>query len=121
MAGPAGRIRNPAWAPDGSWLVVESDAASYRDLFRVERAGGEARRLTDAPYGSFEPSVSPDGARIAFGTSRDGNAEIWAMRADGSGARRLTTIPGTMCARAGLLVATPWRGSPIVRACPGYG
>ena len=33
---------------------------------------------------------SPDGARIAFVSRRDGNYEIYVMNADGSGQTRLT-------------------------------
>lgn len=89
---PAGRIRNPAWSPDGSWLVFESDGASYRDLFRIDRDLTDLSRLTSAPHGSFEPAVGPDG-RIAFGTSRDGNAEVYVMAADGSDPVRMTDHP----------------------------
>ncbi|MEQ1571166.1 MAG: hypothetical protein ABMA64_36395 [Myxococcota bacterium] len=90
---PAQLVRNPAWAPDGSFVVFESDLNSFRDLYRVDRGGAGLTRLTDAPHGSFEPAVSPDGTRIAFGTSRDGNAEIWWMGVDGSEPRRLTDHP----------------------------
>ncbi|MFT4628386.1 MAG: TolB protein [Myxococcota bacterium] len=90
---PAGMVRNPSWAPGGRWLVFESDARSYRDLYRADRAGGAPRRLTDEKHGSFEPAVSPDGRKIAFGSSRDGNAEVYVMVADGTGARRLTNHP----------------------------
>lgn len=34
--------------------------------------------------------MSPDGRRLAFGTSRDGNAELWLAEADGQRPRRLT-------------------------------
>lgn len=90
---PAGVIRNPCWSPDGNWIVFESDAQSFRDLYRIDRDGGGYVRLTDAPHGSFEPAVSPDGATILFGTSRDGNAEVYAMHADGTAPVRLTSGP----------------------------
>lgn len=90
---PAGALRNPAWAPDGRWLAFESDAASFRDLYRVDRDGNGLTRLTDAPNGSFEPDVSPDGAKIAFGTSRDGNAEVYVMDSDGAHPTRITDHP----------------------------
>lgn len=88
----AGKIRNPAWTADGAWIVFESDAMSYRDLFRVRRDGSGLERLTAAEHGSFEPDVGP--ARIAFGTSRDGDAEIYTMAVDGSDVRRLTEHAG---------------------------
>jgi Tol biopolymer transport system component len=36
---------------------------------------------------------SPDGTRIAFASTRDGNYEIYVMNADGSAPRRLTNDP----------------------------
>lgn len=43
--------------------------------------------LTNSPAIDFEPDWSPDGARIAFATDRDGNEgqEIYVMNADGTG------------------------------------
>lgn len=89
------RARNPSWSPDGRWLAVESDLHGFADILRLPltatgSAVSTARRLTSAREGSYEPSVSPRGDRIAFVTSRDGDAEVYVMRADGSGVRRLT-------------------------------
>lgn len=94
LAPPAGRIRNPSWAPDGSWLYVEADWRSFGDIYRVPRTGGEPARLTAEPGGSFEPAVSPDGTQVAFGSSRDGDAEIYTMAANGGAARRRTNHAG---------------------------
>ncbi|MCB9752580.1 MAG: PD40 domain-containing protein [Myxococcales bacterium] len=95
---PSGRLRNPSAGPGGAWLVLESDAHSFRDLYRVELTGAsEGRaplRLTDNLEGNFEPAVSPDGQRIAFVSSRDGDAELYLMQADGSRPHRLTNRPG---------------------------
>lgn len=92
--GPQAQLRNPSFAPDGSWLVFESNAESFRDLYRLELASGALLRLTNDANGNFEPAVSPDGQRIAFVSSRDGNAEIYVMSADGGDPRRLTSSPG---------------------------
>lgn len=93
--GPEGAaLRNPAWSPDGSWLVFESDAQSFRDLYRFDLAAGTALRLTHDVEGNFEPAVSPDGQSIAFVSSRDGNAELYSMTADGGAPRRLTDSRG---------------------------
>jgi TolB protein len=39
---------------------------------------------------SSAPVYSPDGKRIAFTATRDGNPDIYVMNADGSEATRLT-------------------------------
>ncbi len=79
---PATMVRNPAWAPDGSFVVYESDRHAFRELYRVDREGGGLRRLTGHPNGNFEPTVAPDGT-IAFVSSRHGNAEIYVMGPEG--------------------------------------
>jgi TolB protein len=89
--GPPGRrARAASWAPDRRFVVFESDAEqAFSDVWRWE-PGGALRRLTTTEHGAFEPAVSPDGRRIAFVSTRDGNPEIYVMEADGSTPRRLT-------------------------------
>ena len=88
-----GRARNPSWAPDGSWFVVESDAHNFSDVVRqAPRAGAEVARLTTAPEGNFEPQVSPDGSRVVFVSSREGDPEIFTMKPDGTEVRRITAF-----------------------------
>jgi TolB protein len=88
----AGRARSPSWSPDGTWLVFESDSASFRDIYRVRADGTGLLRLTSNPQGNFEPAVSPDGRSIAFVSSRDGDAEVYVMAAHGGAVRRLTAF-----------------------------
>lgn len=88
----SGRARDPSLAPDGSWLVFESDAESFGDLFRIRPDGSGLERLTHNPQGNFEPAVSPDGTAIAFASSRDGDPEIYRMRSDGTRVKRLTAF-----------------------------
>ncbi|OJH35309.1 tolB protein precursor protein [Cystobacter ferrugineus] len=88
---PRGRARNPSWAPDGSWLVAESDARGFSDVVRqAPRADAEVLGLATAREGNFEPSVSPDGTRVVFVSSREGDPELYMMKADGTDVRRLT-------------------------------
>ncbi len=54
--------------------------------------GSGQQRLTGD---GSQPNWSPDGRKIAFGSERDGNADIYVMNADGSGQQRLTRNPAS--------------------------
>lgn len=88
---PRERSRNPSFAPDGSFLVAESNEYGFSDLVRMA-PGTQPVRLTLAPQGNFEPALSPDGRTLAFVSSRSGNPDIFVMGADGTDetARQLT-------------------------------
>lgn len=92
LVGPVAQVvRSPSLSPDGKWLYFEASHQSFRDLYRLElsaageRAGHElpVSRLTDNREGNFTPSLSPDGKRLAFASSRDGDSEIYVMDLDG--------------------------------------
>jgi len=66
-----------AWSPDGKSIAYFSNKADYwsDDLWLVNVASGEERRLSDSLMGQAAPAWSPDGSRIAvFATARD---EFW--------------------------------------------
>jgi WD40 repeat protein len=46
--------------------------------------GSSPIRLTNNLALDYEPSFSPDGSKIAFASTRDGNFQIYVMNADGS-------------------------------------
>ena len=85
----------PAWSPDGRTIAF----AGVRDVFAVPAAGGSVRNVTRSPKPWLlrtTPAYSPDGRTIAISASTDAyNADIFLMRADGSGLRRLTRTQGT--------------------------
>jgi Tol biopolymer transport system component len=85
-------VRNPVFTDDGGALVFESDQASFRDLYRVSRSGGDVTRLTTNDEGNYEPSLDARG--MTFTSSRDGEAEIYRANEHGAGAVRLTRSPG---------------------------
>ncbi|HEX8358826.1 MAG TPA: hypothetical protein VF613_01810, partial [Longimicrobium sp.] len=93
--GPRGALmRNPSWGPDGQWLVYESNTRDgYRDVYRLDRATGAVRPLTNDPEGNFRPVVSPRGDWVVFGSSRDSVSELYRMRPDGSAQERITHTP----------------------------
>lgn len=63
------------------------------DLF-VKPAEGDLIRLTDTPGYDAEATVSPQGDRIVFTSTRDGDIELYSMAVDGTDVRRLTHRPG---------------------------
>lgn len=98
-AGPAilpdrAMLDSVAWLADGQTLIV-ADQAEDKDteLFAVNVAGGEPRRLTFASGFDGSARVSPDGTTLAFVSRRNGHADIYLMNSDGSNERRLTNHP----------------------------
>ena len=90
---PAGDF-SPDWSPDGDALVFVSDRDDPEgDVYRMAADGTEVTRLTATPFVTdYSPSWSPNGRHIAFGSTLAGfdNPEVYRMRTDGSGLRRLT-------------------------------
>ena len=83
----------PDWSPDGKQIVFHrfEAAAPRANIFVIDAGGGEARPLTTINARNIEPAWSPDGARIAFMSDRDGGEfELYVMRADGHEQYRLT-------------------------------
>jgi Tol biopolymer transport system component/DNA-binding winged helix-turn-helix (wHTH) protein len=78
-----------AFTPDGR-IVYEATDAGNVDIYVVNPADGLRRRVTTDAAADFHPAVSPDGTLIAFVSEREGTRGLWAMAADGTGARRLT-------------------------------
>ncbi|GAA0621400.1 hypothetical protein GCM10009547_25130 [Sporichthya brevicatena] len=65
------------------------------DVRLVRSDGVDDRAVTTGPATEFEPTFSPDGVWIAFSSDRAdvraGRTDIWVVRRDGTGLRRLTT------------------------------
>ena len=83
-----GLLALPASAP--ATFPGYNGKLAFVGLHTVNPDGSGATRIT--PSGFFG-EWSPDGARIAFADTRDGNWEVYVVNADGSGAQRLTTNP----------------------------
>lgn len=63
------------------------------DLWLTDTKGGVARRLTTHPGLEAYAKFSPDGSKIAFTASYDGNPDVYVMDAMGGEPKRLTFEP----------------------------
>lgn len=92
----------PHLSPDGRALIFHSNRSGRQAIWIAEADGGNPRLLFDGGGVGSEPGTpvwSPAGKYIAFamrpaGATDENESEIYVMRSDGSGVRRLTTAPG---------------------------
>ena len=95
------RVGSPALSPDGKQVVftvqewsIEKNK-STTNLWLVDVAGGEPRRLTTANASDGSPVWSPDGTRFAFLSKRgdDENSSLYVLRRDGGEAEKILELP----------------------------
>jgi Tol biopolymer transport system component len=85
--GRAGLIaeEDPSWTPDSKTLLfTRSRGVHLMGVYSVSRVGQGLRRLVT---GGSEPTLSPDGRRLAF--IRENH--LWIARRDGAGAHAVTS------------------------------
>lgn len=85
---------SPAWCPTGQCLAYMSYSTGFPDI--VLQNVFQATPATRPAHGTdrvqnYLPRISPDGTKIAYGSTRDGQAmDIYVVNRDGTGERRLT-------------------------------
>jgi len=83
----------PAFAPNGKTTAFCSNRTGAFEIWTMDKFGTNQRQLTHLEARATFPDVSPDGTKIAFGTSGlagDPNSEIFVANLDGSDLVRLT-------------------------------
>src|SRR6266568_924534 len=122
-------------APDGTWLAaavqtLSADKKKYlTSIWRIDAAGGPARRLTRSAEGEGSPRFLPDGSLLFTSLRADPAAKkdpdagdvaaLWLLPAAGGEARVVAALPGGVTAAevardAGAIVV----GAPVL---PGAG
>ena len=109
-----GRTTCSYWFPDGETVVFSSTHAHDTgclpspdrskgyvwklypefDIYTIRRDGSGLAPLFASPGYDAEATVSPNGDRIVFTSTRDGDPEIYSMKLDGTDVKRLTFAKG---------------------------
>ena len=93
-----GALRNgsadPAWSPDGKWLVAERELPGGPRLYATDAARGSMARVTQGVYRDSAASWSPDGRSIAFRRFARGSCSIAVVSAASKRVRILVRRTG---------------------------
>jgi dipeptidyl aminopeptidase/acylaminoacyl peptidase len=93
-------VGEPQLSPDGAWIAYALTVTNFdknnrtTNIWLVSAGGGEPRRLTTSEKSDNTPMWSPDGRRLAFLSTRDGDAQIYVLSMRGGEARKVTDFPG---------------------------
>jgi Tol biopolymer transport system component len=90
-----------AWSPDGKKVLLASDYETEEflesQIYALDVASGDLRRLTDGHDYHEHPDFTPDGEHVVWMTTREATGyfgivgtDWWVMRADGTNPRRMT-------------------------------
>jgi hypothetical protein len=92
----------PAWSPDGTQLaftsnrsLVENTFDARFNIFIMDTNGKNQRLLTDFGGSNSSPDWSPDGSKIAFQSSLEGDLDIFTISPDGTKLVNLTQSPSS--------------------------
>jgi Tol biopolymer transport system component len=92
-----GHNHNPSWSADGSKISFDRYGATLLEgwqIYAINAADGTGQvNLSNNRFNDNVSAWSPDNSKIAFESTRSGNADIWVMSADGSGPVDLTNNP----------------------------
>lgn len=80
-----------SFGPDGSVFLTISQGMSP-NIYKINQSGDIIAKITNGPTGAMnvEPTVSPDGRKVAFSSDRAGRTMIYVMDASGANVKRVT-------------------------------
>ena len=71
------------------WAIYNS-----YEIYISDKEGNVKKQLTDNEFYDAEATLSPQGDKVVFTSTRDGDIELYTMDIDGSNVKRITHDPG---------------------------
>jgi TolB protein len=78
------------WSPDGKIMSYCAERNGLYNVYLIEAAGGNEKRLTFNRGLDDGPEYDPDGSMIWFCSTQSGLMQIWRMMPDGSDQRQVS-------------------------------
>ena len=82
---------------DSCPIATKTDGSKYvwpvfkdYDIYVADLKGNITQQLTDSPGYDAEATISPDGKKIVFTSTRGGDLDLWIMDIDGKNPRQIT-------------------------------
>ncbi len=91
-------VSDPQLSRDGKRVAYTVTMYSLPDnrgssrIWLADMATGQTRRLTEGPGSDRQPRWSPDGAMLAFVSTRQGGSQLWVLPVAGGEARKVTSL-----------------------------
>jgi Tol biopolymer transport system component len=114
------------WSPDGQRLAYDMNENGRSDIFVLDVSASAPTKISTRPS-AFTPDWSPDGSTVIFSAADDqgGQPQIFAVGADGTNQRQVTTSPmqkwsprwsldGSLMSYAGLIIVPAVSTRPVL-------
>ncbi|HLP10526.1 MAG TPA: DPP IV N-terminal domain-containing protein [Flavobacteriales bacterium] len=81
----------PRLSADNKRILYQSDRTGKWQLFILDMASGKSTAVTNDTFNNNFPDWNTKNDLISFVSDRDGNEEIYTIKTDGTGLKRITT------------------------------
>lgn len=94
IASDMGYDRNIAWHPDSKRIFYSANVEGVYQIFLATVDGQKSVQITSSDVNSFVLDVSPDGARILYGSTKE-ESDVWKVNVAGGVETALTSDLGS--------------------------